>query len=82
MKTAKYFTATWCGPCKAFKPIMKEISEEGYSIEVIDIEQQQDIATQYRVSSLPTTVIEENGIEVDRFVGALYKQQVIQKLSD
>ena len=61
---------------------MKEISEEGYSIEIIDIEEQQDIATQYRISSLPTTVIEENGIEVDRFVGALYKQQVIQKLSD
>ena len=31
MKTMKYFSATWCGPCKAFKPIMNEIAGEGYS---------------------------------------------------
>ena len=36
MKTAKYFTATWCGPCKAFKPVMNEIKGEGYSIQFID----------------------------------------------
>ena len=82
MKTAKYFTTTWCAPCKVFKPIMNEISEEGYKIDVIDIELQQDIATQYGIRGVPTTIIEENGIEVDRFVGALHKQQVIQKLSD
>ena len=81
MKTAKYFTATWCGPCKAFKPIMNEISEEGYSIEVIDLDKQQDIATQYGIRGVPTTVIEENGVEVDRFVGAIPKQSVIQKLN-
>ena len=82
MKTAKYFTTTWCAPCKVFKPIMNEISEEGYKIDVIDIELQQDIATQYAIGSVPTTVIEENGVEVDRFVGALPKQQVIEKLAD
>ena len=32
MKTMKYFSATWCGPCKAFKPVMNEIAGEGYSI--------------------------------------------------
>ena len=82
MKTAKYFTTTWSAPCKVFKPIMNEISEEGYKIDVIDIELQQDSATQYSISSVPTIVIEENGVEVDRFVGALPKQQVIEKLSD
>ena len=30
MRTAKYFTATWCGPCKAFKPVMNEVAGEGY----------------------------------------------------
>ena len=82
MKMAKYFTTTWCAPCKVFKPIMNEISEEGYKIDVIDLELQQDIATQYAISSVPITIIEENGVEVDRFVGALPKQQVIEKLSD
>ena len=82
MKTAKYFTATWCGPCKAFKPVVIELVEEGYSIEIIDLDEQQDIAAQYRISSAPTMIIEENGIEVDRFIGALPKKQVIQKLID
>ena len=81
MKTAKYFTATWCGPCKTFKPIMNEVAGEGYSIQFIDIDQNQSLATKYRVSSVPTTVIEENGIEVDRFVGALPKHSVIQRLN-
>ena len=82
MKTAKYFTATWCGPCKTFKPVVIELVEEGYSIEIIDLDEQQDIAAQYRISSAPTMIIEENGIEVDRFIGALPKKQVIQKLTD
>jgi len=82
MKTAKYFTATWCGPCKTFKPVVIELIEEGYSIEIIDLDEQQDIAAQYRISSVPTMIIEENGIEIDRFVGALPKVQVIQKLTD
>ena len=82
MKTAKYFTATWCGQCKTFKPVVIELKEEGYSIEIIDIDEHQDIAVKYRISSAPTMVIEENGIEVDRFIGALPKKKVMQKLID
>ena len=82
MKVGKYFTATWCGPYKTFKPVIIELIKEGYSIEIIDLDEQQDIAIQYRVSSVPTIVIEENEIEVDRFIGALPKKQVIQKLTD
>jgi len=80
MKTMKYFSAVWCGPCKAFKPIMNEIAGEGYSIEFIDVDQEQNKATKYGVRSVPTVVIEENGIEVDRFVGSMSKQQVLEKL--
>ena len=80
MKTMKYFSATWCGPCKTFKPIMNEIAGEGYSVQVIDIDQQQDLAARYNVRSVPTTIIEENGIEVDRIIGSVSKQQVMSKL--
>ena len=80
MKTMKYFSATWCGPCKTFKPIMNEISGEGYSVQFIDIDQQQDLSARYNVRSVPTTVIEENGIEVDRIMGSVSKQQVMSKL--
>ena len=80
MKTMKYFSAVWCGPCKAFKPIMNEIAGEGYSIEFIDVDQEQNKATKYGVRSVPTVVIEENGIEVDRFIGSIPKQMVLEKL--
>ena len=81
MKTAKYFTATWCGPCKAFKPVMNEVAGEGYSIQFVDVDQNKELASKYGVRSVPTTVIEENGVEVDRFVGALPKETVKNKLS-
>ena len=80
MKTMKYFSATWCGPCKAFKPVMQEVANDGYSVEFIDVDQSQETATKYGIRSVPTTVIEENGIEVNRFVGAIPKDQVIAKL--
>tara|TARA_Y100000590_G_C15139103_1_gene795394 strand:+ start:29 stop:274 length:246 start_codon:yes stop_codon:yes gene_type:complete len=80
MKTIKYFSAAWCGPCKAFKPVMNEIKSEGYPVEFIDIDMLTDLAQQYNVRSVPTVVIEEGGVEVDRFVGSIPKQQVLQKL--
>ena len=81
MRTAKYFTATWCGPCKAFKPIILELISEGYSITIHDVDENQELSSKYGVRSVPTTVIEENGVEVDRFVGALPKETVKNKLS-
>ena len=81
MKTIKYFSAKWCGPCRTFKPIMNEIAGEGYSVEFIDIDQEQNKAQQYNVRSIPTVVIEENGVEVDRFVGAQPKHIVLERLS-
>ena len=80
MKTAKYFGATWCGPCKTFKPVMNEVAGEGHSVQFIDIDQQQDLAARYMVRSVPTTIIEENGMEVDRIIGSVSKQQVMGKL--
>ena len=80
MKTIKYFSATWCGPCKTFKPVMNEVVDEGHSVQFIDIDQQQDLAARYNVRSVPTTIIEKNGIEVDRFIGSVSKQSVMEKI--
>ena len=54
MKTAKYFSATWCGPCKVFKPIMKELSDEGYDIQFIDGDENPKLANKYNIRSVPT----------------------------
>ena len=80
MKTMKYFSATWCGPCKVFKPVMNEISGEGYHVEFIDIDNMSDLANKYNVRSVPTVIVEEGGKEVDRIIGSVSKQQVMSKL--
>ena len=41
-RTAKYFTATWCGPCKAFKPVMNEVAGEGYSVQILDVDENKE----------------------------------------
>jgi len=81
MKSIKYFTATWCGPCQKFKPIMNEIASEGHSVQFIDIDSQGALAQQYNVCSVPTVIIESDGSEVDRLIGATSKEMVLERLS-
>jgi thioredoxin 1 len=81
MKTMKYFSATWCGPCKSFKPVMNEIASEGHSVQFIDVDKSPDLAQQYNVRSVPTVVIEENGSEINRVMGAVPKQQILESMS-
>ena len=80
MKTIKYFSAKCCGPCRNFRPVMEEVSSEGYSVQFIDIDQSGELADNYRITSVPTVVIEVNGTVVDRFIGAVTKQQLLEKL--
>jgi thioredoxin 1 len=81
MKTMKYFTAAWCGPCQRFKPIMQELVSEGYHVATLDIDVHKDLAGQYNVRSVPTVVIEENGNEVNRLIGATSKQVLLENLT-
>ena len=82
MKVAKYFSATWCGPCKQFKPIMEELSNEGYNIEFIDGDENREVAIEYNIRSIPTTVIEQDGKEINRLVGVKSKEEMIDELTD
>ena len=80
MKQIKYFSAVWCGPCKTFKPIMTEIANEGHSVEFIDIDQSQNLASKYNVRSVQTVLVTENGQEISRLVGAVSKQKVLDTI--
>ena len=82
MKVAKYFSATWCGPCKQFKPIMQELLDEGYNIEFIDGDENKEVAIEYNIRSIPTTIIEEEGKEINRLVGVKSKEEMIDELTD
>ena len=61
--------------------IAKILAEQGANISLIDIDSERDTAQQYNVRSVPTVVIEENGSEVNRLIGATTKQIVLENLS-
>jgi len=68
------FNATWCGPCRMMTPIVEQAAKdyEGkIKILSIDVDQNQDLAGQYEVRSIPNFVIIKDGKPVDRRVGAM-----------
>ncbi len=69
--TLKDFYADWCGPCKSQDPILEELAEEWTDVEFekVNVDEQQDIANEYQVRSLPTLVIENEEGVVERFIG-------------
>lgn len=66
---ALYFTATWCGPCKTFGPIMDRANDL-IPVRKIDIEQQMELTGTYDVFSVPTVIIVNDGVEQGRRVGS------------
>lgn len=76
MKQLLLISTSWCGPCKALKPVMQELSQS-YNISMVDAEANPEIASQYSVRSVPTVILLENGVEKNRFTGLKSKEQII-----
>ena len=75
--------ATWCGPCKMMSPIIDEIAEEvGDKIKVgkINVDENQELAMEYEVMSIPTIIILQNGEVKNSFVGVRKKEEIISCL--
>lgn len=64
-----------------FKPVVNELIDEGHSIEIVDVDDDQELALKYQVMSVPTIVFEEDGKIVDSILGATSKDDLIQRLS-
>ena len=73
------FYADWCGPCKMLSPIVDEVANENDDIKVVkvNVDESQNTAIKYQVMSIPTLVVIKNGNEVNRSVGLIDKQEVL-----
>ncbi len=72
------FNADWCGPCRMLKPILDEISEENKSVKIvsINIDDEDELADEYDVTSIPCLVVFKDGAEFERSVGFRQKEDV------
>ena len=73
------FWAIWCGPCKMFSPIVDEFAEENQGkvkVGKINIDEEPDLAAQYRVMSIPTAMLFENGQVQEALVGVQPKARL------
>ena len=79
------FHADWCGPCKTQDPILEELEDEqgdSFELQKVDVDEEQDVANQYQVRSLPTLIVENEDGVVDRFVGVTQKDDLESALAE
>lgn len=76
------FWAPWCGPCRMVVPLVEEIAEERSDIKVvkINVDEEQELAMQFGVMSIPTLVVMKSGRIVNQAVGARPKAQILAML--
>lgn len=72
------FNAEWCGPCKMLGPILEELSKEVIKTEIvsINVDENEDLAKDFNVFSIPCLVLVEKGKEIDRKVGLQSKSDL------
>jgi thioredoxin 1 len=68
MKGFIYFSAEWCQPCKALGPIMEQVAKQ-VPVNKVNVDYDVSLTKQYNVTSVPTVVLVDNGVEKARFTG-------------
>lgn len=77
----EYYSAVWCGPCRAVKPIISELKQAGWNIDVIDADVNRDKVAKNNIVGIPTFIIYKNGVQVNRFTGARPKAELLEELT-
>jgi len=70
------FYADWCGPCQKIAPIMEEISESE-TVYQVNIDEEQDLAMENEIMSIPCVVLFRDGKEVNRLIGLSKKKDIL-----
>ena len=76
------FWASWCGPCRMIAPVLDEIAAERPDIKVckVNVDEEQELAISYGVSSIPTLLVFKNGQVVNKSIGAIPKAKILEML--
>ena len=77
------FSASWCGPCRMLAPIFDQVRSEisGVSFTDVDVDASKDLTSQYSISSVPTVIIEKDGVVVNRFSGIKPKFEIVNLIN-
>lgn len=70
------FWAEWCGPCKAIAPVLEEVAKElegKMKVAKVNVDENQDLAAQFQVRSIPTLLVLKGGVVQKQMVGAMGK---------
>ena len=76
------FWAPWCGPCRLMSPILDQLAEENEDIKVakVNVDEEPELAGQFRVYSIPTLTVMKNGELVHQSAGAKPKNQILSMI--
>ncbi|MDW7982041.1 MAG: thioredoxin [Thermomicrobium sp.] len=77
------FWAPWCGPCRMIAPILEEIADEKagkLKVAKVNVDENMQVAMQLGISSIPTLILYKNGKPVERIIGAMPKQRLLQQI--
>ena len=76
------FWASWCGPCMALAPTVDEVAEEQSAVAVgkVNVDDEPELARQYRIMSIPTLMLFQNGEPVRREVGGKTKSELLEMM--